>query len=145
VPEPVTFEDDDRLPEFGYGITNIVARATPGMNDLGADEYQQGARVLLKKIQKYRPEVVALVGVTVYRALLVSLGDRQAMKRAIRLGLQQPPVSLPARVFVLPNPSGRNANYTYEEMLAVFTSLRRALNRRVSVQNRQGAQFKTGG
>jgi TDG/mug DNA glycosylase family protein len=115
------------------------------MTDLRADEYQQGARVLLKKIQKYRPEVVALVGVTVYRALLVSLGDRQAMKRAIRLGLQQPPVSLPARVFVLPNPSGRNANYTYEEMLAVFTSLRRALNRRVSVQNRQGAQFKTRG
>src|SRR5687768_17943372 len=34
VPTPITFEDDDRLPEFGFGITNIVARPTPGMNDL---------------------------------------------------------------------------------------------------------------
>ena len=34
VPEPITFEDDDRLPAFGYGITNIVARPSPGMNDL---------------------------------------------------------------------------------------------------------------
>ena len=145
VPEPVTFEDDDRLPEFGYGITNIVARATPGMNDLRAEEYQQGARALLKKIEKFQPEIVALVGVTVYRALLASLGDEQAARRVIRLGLQQPPVPFSARVFVLPNPSGRNANYTYDEMLAAFRSLRRALNRRVSVQNRQGAQFKTQG
>jgi double-stranded uracil-DNA glycosylase len=145
VPEPVTFEDDDRLPEFGYGITNIVARATPGMNDLRGEEYQRGARVLLRKIAKFQPEIVALVGVTVYRALLASLGDAQAARRVIRLGRQQPPVPLPARVFVLPNPSGRNANYTYEEMLAAFRSLRRALDGRVSVHNPQGAQFKTRG
>jgi double-stranded uracil-DNA glycosylase len=137
VPEPVTFEDDDRLPEFGYGITNIVARATPGMNDLRAEEYQRGARRLLQKIETFKPEIVALVGVTVYRALLLSLGDRQAMKRAITLGAQKPPVAFPATMFVLPNPSGRNANYTYEEMLAAFTALRRALNRRAAVQNRQ--------
>jgi double-stranded uracil-DNA glycosylase len=137
VPEPVTFEDDDRLPEFGYGITNIVARATPGMNELRAEEYQRGARALLKKIEKFQPEIVALVGVTVYRALLASLGDDQAARRVIRLGPQQPPVPFPARVFVLPNPSGRNANYTHDEMLAAFRSLRRALDRRVSVQNRQ--------
>ncbi|HUE87109.1 MAG TPA: mismatch-specific DNA-glycosylase [Vicinamibacterales bacterium] len=145
VPEPMTFKDDDRLPEFGYGITNIVARATPGMTDLHADEYQQGARVLLKKIEKFRPEIVAIVGVTVYRALLLSLGDSQAMKRTIRLGLQKPPVAFPTKVFVLPNPSGRNANYTYEEMLAAFRSLRRAVNRRASVHNRQDSQFKARG
>ena len=138
VPEPVTFEDDDRLPEFGYGITNIVARATPGMNELRAEEYQQGARVLLKKIEKFQPEIVAIVGVTVYRALLLSLGDREAMKRAIKLGLQTPPVAFPTTVFVLPNPSGRNANYTYEEMLAAFRALRRASSRRVSRHNGRG-------
>ena len=137
VPEPVTCEDDDRLPEFGFGITNIVARATPGMNDLRADEYQRGARLLLKKIEAFRPEIVALVGVTVYRALLLSLGDRLAMKRQIALGRQKPPVVFPTPIFVLPNPSGRNANYTYEEMLAAFKALRRALNRRAAVHNGQ--------
>jgi TDG/mug DNA glycosylase family protein len=137
VPEPLTFEDDDRLPEFGYGITNLVARATPGMQDLRAEEYQQGARVLLNKIAQLGPPIVAIVGVTVYRALLRSLGDSQAMKRTITLGLQKPPVAFPTKMFVLPNPSGRNANYSYDEMLAAFKALRTALNRRVSVHNRQ--------
>jgi TDG/mug DNA glycosylase family protein len=127
VPEPVTFEDDDRLPDFGYGITNIIARPTPGMNDLRPEEYQAGARVLMKKIERFHPEIVALVGVTVYRALLASLGDRRAARREIRLGLQNSPIPFPASVFVLPNPSGRNANFTHTEMLEAFTALRRAV------------------
>jgi double-stranded uracil-DNA glycosylase len=130
VPEPITFEDDDRLPEFGYGITNIVARPTPGINDLRPQEYLEGAQVLMRKIATHRPAIVALVGVTVYRALLLSLGDRQAAKRAVTLGVQKPPIAFPAEVFVLPNPSGRNANYSYDEMLAAFQSLRRTLRRR---------------
>lgn len=127
VPEPITYTDDDRLPEFGYGITNIVARPSPGMNDLQAGEYASGARVLMRKIVRFRPEIVALVGVTVYRALLFSLGDRQAARRVLKLGFQRPPVPFPAKVFVLPNPSGRNANYSYAEMLAAYRALRRAL------------------
>ena len=130
VPEPITFEDDDRLPEFGYGITNIVPRPSPGMNDLRPEEYRDGARVLMRKIAVYTPEIVALVGVTVYRALLVSLGDREAIKRPVKLGLQTPAVDFAAKVFVLPNPSGRNANYSYGEMLAAFRQLRRSLSKR---------------
>ena len=130
VPGPITFHDDDRLPEFGYGITNIVARPSPGMNDLRPQEYHEGAQLLMKKIAKFKPEVVAIVGVTVYRALLLSLGDKAAPKRVVKLGFQKPPVEFPTKVFVLPNPSGRNANYSYEEMLAAFRSLRRALKTR---------------
>jgi TDG/mug DNA glycosylase family protein len=81
----------------------------------------------MAKIETFRPEVVALVGVTVYRALLLSLGDSDAMRRPVRLGFLKPPVPFPARVFVLPNPSGRNANYSYDEMLRAFRALRRAL------------------
>jgi double-stranded uracil-DNA glycosylase len=129
VPEPITFEDDDRLPEFGYGITNIVPRPSPAMTDLRPQEFQSGARMLMRKIDRFKPEIVALVGVTVYRALLVSLGDRAALKRAVTLGVQKPPVPFHARVFVLPNPSGRNANYSYGEMLAAFRQLQRAVRR----------------
>jgi TDG/mug DNA glycosylase family protein len=128
VPEPLTYEDDDRLPEFGYGITNIVARPSPGMNELRPEEYRQGARVLMRKIEEFKPEILSVVGVTVYRALLTSLGDAQAARRPIGLGRQKPPVAIPAKVFVLPNPSGRNANYSYDEMLAAFRTLRRLLN-----------------
>ena len=95
------------------------------MSDLRPHEYQDGALVLLDKIQTFRPQVVALVGVTVYRALLISLGDPQALKRPVTLGLQKPPVPFPAKVFVLPNPSGRNANYTHDEMLRAFRALKR--------------------
>jgi TDG/mug DNA glycosylase family protein len=130
VPEPISFAADGRLPEFGYGITNIVARPSPGMNDLRPHEYQRGASVLMRKIEVFRPRIVAFVGVTVYRAMLLSLGDRGAAKRPIGLGCQRPPVPFPAEVFVLPNPSGRNANYSYVEMLAAFRGLRRALRRR---------------
>ena len=42
----------------------------------------------------------------------------------VALGLQ-PERLEGARVFVLPNPSGRNANYSYAQMLAAFTDLRR--------------------
>jgi TDG/mug DNA glycosylase family protein len=129
VPEPITFEDDDRLPEFGYGITNIVPRPSPGMNDLRPEEYQRGARVLLTKIEQFKPEIVALVGVTVYRALMLSLGDSTATKRTVKLGFQKDHVPFPAKIFVLPNPSGRNANFSYNEMVVAFRALRRALGR----------------
>lgn len=131
VPEPITFEHDDRLPEFGFGITNLIPRPSPGINDLVPSEYVEGWKTLDRKIRRYRPKVVALVGVTLYRAiepLLAGEVDRRARaamrSRPIALGLQ-PAVMHGARVFVLPNPSGRNANFSYAEMLAAFTALRR--------------------
>src|SRR5438132_6687566 len=70
VPEPITYEDDDRLPEWGLGITNLIARPSPGINDLRPAEYIEAWSLLNRKIRRYRPKVVALVGVTLYRALL---------------------------------------------------------------------------
>ena len=136
VPEPITFEHDDRLPEFGFGITNLIPRPSPGINDLVPSDYIEGWKTLDRKIRRYRPKVVALVGVTLYRAiepLLAGEVDRRARaamrSRPIALGLQ-PSVMHGARVFVLPNPSGRNANFSYAEMLAAFTALRAMLNAR---------------
>ena len=69
VPEPVTYLDDDRLPEWGYGITNIVARATPGIDELRPEEYAAGRLRLRAKVRRYQPKVVAFIGITVYRAM----------------------------------------------------------------------------
>ena len=118
VPEPITFQDDERLPEWGYGITNIVPRPTPGIDTLGREEYVHGRARLLRKIRRYKPEVIALVGVTVFRGLFPE------HRSAVALGLQQERLG-DSRVFVLPNTSGRNANFTYAEMLAAFGALRR--------------------
>jgi len=118
VPEPITFTDDDRLPEWGYGITNLIRRPTPGIDTLRPEEYVAGRARLRAKILRYRPSVVALVGVTVFRAMF------PARRGSVTLGLQEERIGDSA-VFVLPNPSGRNANFTYAEMLAAFRKLRR--------------------
>lgn len=128
VPAPCTFEDDDRLPEFGFGITNLIARPSPGIDDLAPVEYVEGWKVLDRKIRRYRPQVVAVVGVTVFRAIVPLLAGpaRGSGPRRISLG-PQPETIHGARLFVLPNPSGRNANITYAEMLRAFRQLRRTL------------------
>ena len=120
VPEPIGFRDDDRLPEWGYGITNIVPRATPGIDALEKREYADGRVRLRRKVLRYRPQVVAAVGVTVFRALFPE------RRGPVVLGAQPERIGGSA-VFVLPNPSGRNANYSYKEMLAAFSLLRKAL------------------
>lgn len=116
VPERITFDDDDRLPEFGYGITNICARATPGIDTLLPAEYVTGRALLRRKILRYKPRIVAMVGVTVFRAMF------PARKGPVTLGLQDETIGATA-VFVLPNPSGRNANFSYQEMLDAFRVL----------------------
>jgi len=120
VPEAIGYADDRRLPDWGFGITNIVARPTPGIDTLRAEEYIAGRAALIRKIRRYHPRIVALVGVTVFRA---TFPDH---KGAVRLGLQRERLG-DAFVFVLPNPSGRNANYSYAEMLAAYRALRRLL------------------
>jgi TDG/mug DNA glycosylase family protein len=120
VSERMTYEDDDRLPGWGFGVTNVVPRATPGIDTLCPDEYVEGRTRLLAKVRRYRPEVVALVGVTVFRAMFPEHKGR------VPLGLQAEKLGESA-VFVLPNPSGRNANFSYAEMLAAFRSLARFL------------------
>ena len=127
VPEPITYVDDGRLPEFGFGITNLIARPSPGIDDLTPGEYVQGWKALSAKVRRYRPRVLAFVGVTLYRALLPLLDPSAARTRTERVLGPQKQVLHGARVFVLPNPSGRNANFSYAEMLEAFTALKRAL------------------
>jgi TDG/mug DNA glycosylase family protein len=136
VPEPVAPEDDDRLPAWGLGVTNIVARPTPGMNSLKPAEYAAGLRVLRRKVRRFRPAIVAFVGVTVYRAVTGDAGKVVCGPVAGRFE--------GARVFVLPNPSGRNANYSYAEMLRAFGALARSASRSRDPTSRQPARRRTG-
>ncbi len=118
VPEPIGFADDDRLSEWGFGITNLIPRPTAGINTLRPEEYVAGARVLRRKVRRVKPDIVAFIGVTLFRAVF---GRRTGQPVAV--GLQEERLE-GARVFVLPNPSGRNAHYSYAEMLEAFKALR---------------------
>jgi TDG/mug DNA glycosylase family protein len=119
VPELLRAEDDDRLPEFGYGITNLVPRPTPGIDTLRPGEYLAGLSALKGKVRRWKPEIVAFVGVTLFRAVF-----KAPTGQPILLGLQKEERFEGARVFVLPNPSGRNANFSYAQMLEAFRRLK---------------------
>ena len=117
VPEPFTYEDDVRLPACGFALTNICPRPTRAASELTPDEFKAGRARLARVIARLKPDVVAFVGVTVYRAFFgprVSLGAGPKPERIAD-----------ARVFVVPNPSGLNAAYPgFADKLVWFKQLK---------------------
>jgi TDG/mug DNA glycosylase family protein len=99
----------------GCGITNLVARTTATAAELSADELRAGRHRLQRKVRRYHPRIVAVVGIGAYR---VGFGRPRA-----GIGLQ-PELLGTARLWVLPNPSGLNANYTPEDFARLFRALR---------------------
>jgi TDG/mug DNA glycosylase family protein len=100
VPEPITHQDDARLPEWGLGITNLIARPSPGISDLSPAEYIDAWGTLDRKIKRYRPKIVALVGVTLYRRILPLIGGLPSL--VTRVIGRQPTRIHGADLFVLP-------------------------------------------
>lgn len=118
LPEELKCEDDARLVEFDLALTNVCARATRSAAELTTAEMIAGQRVLARKIKRVRPRVVAFVGVGIYRKFFgVAHGDGAGPKQE-RIH--------DARVFVLPNTSGLNANYPgFKHKLIWFERLRK--------------------
>lgn len=104
----------------GLGITNVIARTTVSAAELRGEEYVAGAKVLRRKVLKYRPRVLAILGIGAYRT---GFGRRDA-----RLGLQDETIG-PTRIWVLPNPSGLNAHHTPASLGKLFAELREAVGR----------------
>ena len=122
-PEPLTHQDDWRLPDWGLGLTNIIQRPSAGIDVLKPREYIAGRKRLIATVKHYRPHAVALLGVTIYRTLFPEYRTGR-----ISLGLQDKTLA-DRPVFVLPNPSGRNAHYSYRAMLTAFCALRNVINK----------------
>jgi TDG/mug DNA glycosylase family protein len=108
-----------RLLEGGYGITNLVARATATADELMNDELEAGARILTGKIRRHRPKAVAFLGVGAYRTAFAR--PKAALGR-------QPERFGDVALWVLPNPSGLNANYQLADLARLYGELRRAVN-----------------
>jgi TDG/mug DNA glycosylase family protein len=111
--------EQDLLPGYGLGITNLVARATAQAAELDPAEFRAGGERLLSLVERTRPRFLAVAGVTGYRT---AFGHPQA-----GFG-PQPGLLGPARVWVLPNPSGLNAHRTLPMLAADFEELRMAVD-----------------
>ncbi len=109
--------EEQKLLRHGYGITNIVSRSTANAAELSLSELQEGAKRLTKTVLKYKPKIVAVLGVEAYRK---AFGHRNAAP-----GPQDERIG-DSLVWILPNPSGINAHYQVKELAALFKKLRLA-------------------
>ncbi|NMH96104.1 G/U mismatch-specific DNA glycosylase [Pseudonocardia acidicola] len=110
-------DEQGELAALGLGITNLAARATARADELTAEELVAGGRRLRALVERLRPRWLAVVGVTAYRTAF------DAPKAAVG-----PQDAGPGEtgVWVLPNPSGLNAHWSREAMVAEFGRLRAA-------------------
>lgn len=112
--------EKERLLAEGYGLTNLVARATASADELSPAEFVAGRKRLASKVRRHRPRIVAFLGMGAYRH---AFGAPRAT-----LG-EQPQRFEGARVWVLPSPSGLNAGYPMVELVRQLRKLRREARR----------------
>jgi TDG/mug DNA glycosylase family protein len=117
------FEERELL-ELGYGITNLVNRATAMADELSREELVAGGRRLEENVQRFRPGTVAVLGVGAYRS---------AFKRPKAVIGPQPETIRESKLWVLPNPSGLNAHYQLADLARLFRELRLAAEQDGSV------------
>jgi double-stranded uracil-DNA glycosylase len=108
------FEESELL-KIGYGITNVVNKATATADELSKVELIEGGKLLEKKVLKYRPKVIALLGIGAYRA---------AFKRPKAVLGKQDEMIGDSMIWILPNPSGLNAHYQPKDLAIMFREFR---------------------
>ena len=118
-PRQLAPREQDLLPGFGLGITNLVARPTAQASELNSAELKAGREHLAALTDRYRPRIVAIAGITAYRT---AFGQPRA-----GTGPQPDPLG-PSRIWVVPNPSGLNAHTSVPLLAQELRKLREALD-----------------
>ena len=110
------FEEHELL-RYGCGVTNLVNYATARADELDAADLARGGRRLARTIRRWRPRRVAVLGLDAFRA---AFGARR-----VTVGEQEERIA-GSRVWVLPNTSGLQASYQLDDLVRLFTELRRS-------------------
>jgi TDG/mug DNA glycosylase family protein len=108
-------EEDDKLLEIGFGLTNIAARPTRSAAEITREEYRQGRELLREKLEKYRPRAACFVGKGVYEAF--------SGKSGVGWGAQEGPVVPGVIDFVAPSSSGL-VRMKREEIVEIYRGLK---------------------
>jgi TDG/mug DNA glycosylase family protein len=117
-PRKFTSDEDHKLLELGYGLTNIVARPTKEAADITKEEYQKGRVQLKKRIKKYAPRMVCFVGKGVYQ--------EYSKNRTINWGVQDESVVSGVVEFVAPSSSGL-VRMKMDEIVDIYSELKRMM------------------
>jgi TDG/mug DNA glycosylase family protein len=114
-PRRLTPDEDRELPTYGLGVTNVAARPTRAAAELTVAELREGAAALAELVSRYRPRVLAVLGITAWRT---------AFERPeATLGLQPERIG-GAETWVAPNPSGLNAHHQLPDLARCYRALR---------------------
>lgn len=115
-------EETEKLLDYGYGITDIVGRATRSSSDLKKEDFVEGAAELRKLIRKYKPKCLCFIGITAFRHATNRQKDR--IVPGLQDGLFYSTEEWAGcHIFVVPSTSGANAHYTREERIDYFRQL----------------------
>jgi len=125
--------EEEKLLEYGCGLTNIVNRATAQAAELSNVELMDGGRRLVEKIARYQPKYLAVLGLGAYR---VAFGRPEAF-----LGPQPEKIG-DTTVWALPSPSGLNAFYKPNDLARLYGALRRAASGNISGSRRKRGGFE---
>ena len=109
--------DERELLKNNIGITNVVSHATASASELANEDFAKGGRILRRKVSRYRPGIVAILGIEAYRKAFGCVN--------VEIGQQEETIGA-AKLWVLPNPSGLNANYQLKDFTRLFRKLRKA-------------------
>ena len=110
--------EEYELLERGCGITSLVKRTTARADELSKEEYIEGGRVLVRKIEEYKPRNLAVLGIGAYRTAF--------QNPKAKLGLQTEKIA-GANVWLLPNPSGLNAHYQIKDLVELFAEVKKSI------------------
>ena len=119
VPRPFRPEDDADLLAYGIGLTDLVARPTPRVEDVTDAEFAAGRIILRDKLRRYSPRAVCFVGKVAYQ--------RFSGQVRVGYGLQRERFDSMA-LFVMPSTSGR-ANRLHAERQRCLAEVRAFLGR----------------
>jgi TDG/mug DNA glycosylase family protein len=117
-PELLVPARERELLHAGIGITNVVSTATASADELSREEYRRGIAALRRKLRRYRPRVIAFLGMGAYR---IASGRPGAT-----IGLQAEPFA-GVVAWALPNPSGLNAHYQLPALIECYAALARSV------------------
>lgn len=113
-PHQLAPEHDRSLLQYYCGLTTVVERPTASADELALHEFSTASARLKRKIRQHAPTVVAFLGKVAYAAM--------TRQRELAWG-QQPTPFGGARVWILPNPSGRNRAFTLDALVIAYREL----------------------
>lgn len=103
-PKEMSYKDDFKLVEFGIGFTNVVERTTKTSANLSKQEIAEGCKILLKKLQTYRPKIAVFNGKVIYEIF--------SCKKQFNYGVQHEFIEgTNTFIYVMPSSSARSACY----------------------------------